>query len=80
MYKVSINPIIQSRTRLISHAHNTTRDNIILQCLTLCANIHGSFCGNEPQFFFNSKYCSRDIRFLGEPLMHMEERADFSCS
>jgi hypothetical protein len=30
-YKVSINPIIQSKTRLISHAHQPTYDSIIVK-------------------------------------------------
>jgi hypothetical protein len=30
VYKVSINQIIQSKTRLISHAQNPTHDNIII--------------------------------------------------
>jgi hypothetical protein len=45
VYKVSINPIIQSKPRLISHAQTSTRDNIMTYLVvtpTGLGNIHSS--------------------------------------
>jgi hypothetical protein len=53
-YKVSINPIIQSRTRLISDEHAPTRDNMNKSHLTVQALTRRTYIGTYRQTAFRN--------------------------